>query len=119
MTGALTVQSVINQNHSTFISSEATTTSTAQTVIYSFAHASYGSAEITITAKEGSNRHMTKLLITHNGSTAIATEYGTVFTGSQLAQYDVAIVGAALQIQSTAATASSTNFKIVGTLLVA
>ena len=119
MTGALTVQDVINQNHSTFISAEATTTTTAQTIIYAFPYASYGSAEIIITAKEGSNRHTTKLLIAHNGSTAIATEYGTIFTNTQLATFEVSIVGPVLAIQVTAATSSSTNFKIVGTLLAA
>jgi hypothetical protein len=117
MSGELIVNANISQGHSTFISSSTTTTTTSQTPIYAFPFASFSAAEIIITASEASNRHVTKLLITHDGSTAIATEYGTVFTNSELATYDIAINGPILQVLGTATSSSSTVFKIVGTLI--
>mgnify|MGYP000102326642 CR=1 FL=1 len=63
------------------------------------------------------DRHITKLLVTHDGSTAIATEYGTVYTNSELASYDVEITGPVLQIKATPANSTSTTFKIVATLI--
>ena len=119
MTGDLTVNATIHQQYSSQINYQSTTTSFTQTVIYAFAFANYGSAEIIISAKEGSNRHMTKLLITHDGSTAIATEFGTVYTGSELANYEVAINGPVLQILAAATTSSTVTYNIVGTLIAA
>ena len=117
MSGSLTVNADIIQSESRFISSTQTTASQAQTPIYSFAHASYAAAEVIVTATDGNNRHITKLLITHNGSTAVATEYGLVYTSTELASFDVSIVGANLELRATPASSSSTVFKIVATLI--
>lgn len=117
MSGSLTVNADIIQKESKFISETQTTASTSQVAIYAFAHASFGAAEVLITATETSKRHITKLLITHNGSTAIATEYGVVYTNTELADYDVSIVGPTLQILATPASSISTTFKIVATLI--
>lgn len=116
MSGALTVNANINQTNSTHFDASFTTTSTAQATVYAFPYASYGGAEITITATSGSNRHLTKLLVTHDGSTAIATEYGVVYTNAELATYDVSIAGPVLLIQATPASASSTKFQSFGQL---
>ena len=117
MTGELTVNALISQEHSSFVSATSTKTSTSQSVLYAFPFATYSAAEVIITANQSTNRHVTKLLITHNGSTAIATEYGTVFTNAELASYDITISAPVLQILVTPASASSTTFKIVGTLI--
>ena len=117
MSGDLTVNADIIQEESKFISETITTTSAVSNTLYAFAHATYGSAEITIQATQASNRHITKLLITHDGTTPIATEYGTVYTGSELAAFNIQITGPVLQITATPASASSTTFKIVGTLI--
>lgn len=117
MTGDLEVQGNIIQNESRFISTSVTTSSTSTASIYSFPHGTYGSAEVTIQVTQGSNRHITKLLITHDGSTPIATEYGTVYTSGELASFDLSFFGPALQLDATPASASSTTFKIVGTLI--
>jgi PAS domain-containing protein len=117
MSGSLTVNADIIQKESKFISETITTTSTAQAAIYAFAHATFGAAEVLITATETGKRHITKLLITHNGSTAIATEYGVVYTSTELADFDVSIVGPTLQILATPASSISTTFKIVATLI--
>jgi len=116
MSGVLTVNANINQTNSTHFDASVTTTATTQATVYAFPHASYGGAEITITASSGSNRHVTKLLVTHDGSTAIATEYGVVYTNTELATYDVSISGPVLLIQATPASASSTKFQTFGQL---
>ena len=116
MTGNLTVQGNLNLSHSTLVSSSTTTTSTAQTTIQVFP-TTYSGGELTITATQGSARHISKLLITHDGSTAIATEYGTVYTGSALATFDVSISGPFVQLLATPASSSSTVFKVVGTTI--
>ena len=115
MSGDLVVNANIDQSQSRFFSTEVTASSTLPTVIMQFAHATFGSAEIVITAKDGSNRHVTKLLVTHNGSDAIATEFATIYTSSELASYDVGISGANLNILGSSVS-GATNYKIVATL---
>ena len=117
MTGDLTVNANIIQSESRFISTTQTTASSTQTPIYAFAHATFAAAEVLITVTETGKRHITKLLITHDGGSAIATEYGTVYTNSELANFDVSITGPVLQLLATPASSSSTTFKIVATLI--
>ena len=118
MSGKLIVNNDIEQQHSTFISKTATTTSTTQTNILTVPHTAFGSGDIVIQAKTGSVRHITKLLVTHDGATAIGTEFGSISTsGADLASYDVEISGPTLVIKATAASATSTTYKISGTLI--
>ena len=113
----LTVNQDIIQTESRFTSATQTTASTAQTTILSFAWADYGAAEVLVTATNGGGRHITKLLITHDGTTAVATEYGVIYTGSELAAFDVAIAGSLLELRATPASALLTIFKITATLV--
>ena len=120
MTGDLTVQGNIDQNESRFVSTTVNTTSASQSTLYSFDGATYAAMEVSITALQGADAHMTKLLVTHDSSTAIATEYGVVFTGTELADYDVdmsVLPAGFVQIKVTPASANSTDFKVVGTLI--
>ena len=117
MTGDLVVQGNIDQNESRFVSTSVTTSSTSQATLYGFGGSTYAAMEVSITAIQGSNSHITKLLVTHDSATAIATEYGSVFTSSELASYDVGMTFGNVQILATPATANSTDFKIVGTLI--
>jgi len=123
MTGALIVDATLTVNQdivqaeSRFTSLTQTTAATTQVAIISFAHASYAAAEVLVTSTSGGERHITKLLITHDGTTAVATEYGVVYTSSELAAFDVAIAGSLLELRATPASSSSTVFKIVATLI--
>ena len=94
-----------------------TTTSTTQTAIATFAKADYDSAKVVISAKSGTDVYSTELLIVHNGTTASATEYGQIGTGSALATFDVDISGADVRVLATAASSTSTVFKVTKTLL--
>lgn len=117
MSGALTVNADIIQSDSRLNSKSQITSSTSEVAILTFAHATYAAAEVLVTATSGSERHMTKLLITHDGVTAVATEYGVIFTDAELASFDVAISGTDLELRATPASIATTTFKIVTTLI--
>ena len=117
MTGDLTVNANIIQEESRLVNDSTTTTAVTETPIYAFAYASFGCAEVLIQATQGSNRHITKLLVTHDGSTPIATEFGVVYTSSELATFDIDMLGPVLRVNATPASASSTTFKVVATLI--
>ena len=117
MTGDLTVQGNIIQKESRFVSTTQTTTATTEVAIYAFAFASFAGAEIVVQMTQGSNRHITKLLITHDGSTPIATEFGVVYTSSELATFELDITGPVIRLKATPASSSSTTFKVIATLI--
>ena len=95
---------------------KATTTATTQTAIDTFPHASYDGAKVVITAATSADTYVTELLIATNGTTAVATEYGQIGTGSALATYDVDISGADVRILATPASTTSTTFRVAMTL---
>jgi len=95
---------------------KATTTATTQVAIETFAHASHDGAKVVITAATSADTYVTELLIATNGTTAVATEYGQVGTGSALATYDVDISGADVRILATPASTTSTTFRVAMTL---
>ena len=66
---------------------------------------------------DGLNTYAWHVLVTHDGSSAIATEYGTVYTNSELATYEVSLSGPLVNIIATPTSATSTAFKIVTTLV--
>lgn len=97
----------------------ATTTSTVQTAIASYAAATSLGLSITVIATDtvATERMITKLLVTHDNTTAVATQYGEVNTATQLATFDVDISGGNVRLLATAASANSTNFTAVATVL--
>lgn len=111
--------SYVDFGNTAVTSRTATTTTTSQTPIVSFSATTYGSAEVVISAKDGNNRHTTKMLIVHNGTTASAVEYGIVSTASELATYEVDISGGNVRILATPASINSTVFNVSITLIAA
>lgn len=118
MTGDLTVQADIIQDHAAYVTNSTTTTSTTPTNILSFSSTTYNSAEVIITASQGINRHITKLLVVHNGTTASATEFGTIYTNTSLATYDVGISAGNVNVTVTSASGTATVYKIAATLII-
>ena len=117
MTGNLEVQAVISQDYSAFHSESITLTTTSPTVLFSFALADFMGGEFIVTGKNGINKHITKMLVVHDGTTASATEFGKVVTNTDLATYDVIITGADVQVLVTPAQSSSTEFVTFATLI--
>lgn len=100
--GSTFVQSAIAGN---------TTTATTQFVFATFSTGGFQALEILLSAKQGSNVHVTKLLVTHDTVTAIATEYGTLRTSTSLFNADVDISGGNVRVLITPTSATSTTFK--------
>ena len=93
-----------------------TTTATTEVTLETFAHADHDGAKVVITAATSADTYVTELLIATNGTTAVATEYGQVGTGSALATYDVDISGDNVRIRATPASTTSTTFRVAMTL---
>ena len=109
--GALVVDGALTDYATT------TTTATTQVALASFAASSYGCGEFLIQATQGTARHITKILVAHDGTTAIATEYGSLMTGSILYSVDVDISGGNVRVLIAPASATSTVFKTTYTLI--
>jgi hypothetical protein len=94
-----------------------TTSSTTETTLATYAKATYVAAEIVVVADDGTNRTIAKLLVTHDGTTAVATQFGEVNTSTQLATYNVDISGTDVRLRVTAASATSTDHTAIATLI--
>ena len=90
----------------------ATLTTTTATTIWSVAHADYDVVKLTVKAKTSSGIQASEILVTHNGTTAIGTEYAKIFTGSSLATFDVSISGSNLILEATGASTASTEYVV-------
>jgi hypothetical protein len=121
MTGDLTVPNLtadkIILDEADLTSDTATTSFPFPTTIYQFSDTTYNSAELVITATDGNNRHITKLLIVHDGSTAYATEFATIYTNASLATYEVSMSGGNVIVNAVAASSNSTTYNISATLI--
>lgn len=93
-------------------SQTATTSATTQTAIATYAKADYTGMELTVVADDDTDRTITKLLVVHDGTTAVSTQYGEVNTNTALATYDVDISGANVRLLATPASATSTEFTV-------
>ena len=112
MTGALDLNSNV-----TLDTNSGSTSSLTQTSIATFAHASFNSAKLLVTANDGTDTYISELLVVHNGVTASATEYGQVSTGTFTVAYDVDISGADVRLLATAPAVTATTYKILKTLV--
>jgi len=94
----------------------ATSNATTQKSIITFAKATYRSAKyvIQITNSTDSTYHVTELLLTHDGSTANITEYGTVFTGAAAeAAFSADISGSNVRLRVTPASDDTMAYKVI------
>ena len=89
-----------------------TTTATTQVTVASYNATTYNGVKVVITMHDSvaTERSITEILITHDGTTAVATEYAQVNTATALATFDVDISGGNVRILATPAAATSTAF---------
>jgi hypothetical protein len=99
----------------------ASTTATTQTAVYSFSTTDYTGAKllVCVTDSTATERYITELLVTHDGTTAVSTEYGQVATDTALATFDVDISGGNVRLLATPASTNSMAFKVMSTQLMA
>jgi hypothetical protein len=102
---------------SSLLVAESSTLSTVTpTVIASFDSANFSSCKFIVTATQGTARHSTELLCTHNGATAISVEYASIFTTSALATYEVQYTSGTVELVATGASATSTQYNVTKVL---
>lgn len=101
-----------------FVVERDTTSAIADKAIFTFAHATFGSGKFRVSIKDTTNAsmHITELLVVHNGTTAYATEYGLVYTGSELSDFEVDISGANVRVIAKPKTTNTLEYKIMGEL---
>jgi hypothetical protein len=118
----LTQEKIVVNTNAAIDSSAQTIATTTESVVCTFDATAYGSGKIVIQAKDSVSGEVqvSELLVVHDGTTASATEYGTIHTGaSPLASYDVDISGGEVRIKATSASSNSTTFKASKTLIAA
>jgi len=113
--GYLTASTLLTDG--AFSSVTATTTTTSQTAVDTFAAATYRSVKYQIQITRGSEYHITEVFIVHDGTTSYGTEYATIKTGSSLASFDTDIDSGNVRLLATPTSSSSTVFKLVRTLI--
>ena len=89
-----------------------TTATITQTAIDVFSATTYRSAKYIIQATNSTNYHYTEVAIVHDGTTAYATEFATMFTDSSLVSFAVDISGGNVRLLATATNATTTTYKI-------
>jgi hypothetical protein len=94
-----------------------TTTATTQTVLATYAVATYATGKFMIQATTGVNRHISELLVTHNGTVSTATEYAILKTAGNLFTVTTDISGGNVRILVTSASATSTVYRTTFTLI--
>ena len=91
-----------------------TTTATTQVTVASYNATTYDGVKVVITMHDSvaTERSITEILITHDGTTAVATEYAQVNTATALATFDVDISGGNVRILATPASTNSTALQL-------
>lgn len=109
-----TSSATLTINEDSHISTKSTSvSSTSATVIDSFAHATYRSAKYTIQITQGTKYQTSEIMVIHDGSTPIATEYAMLETNGVLGTFDVAISGDNVELSVTMAAADASTVRAV------
>ena len=112
--GALTATSLsssgnISMNQSSIVNATLTTsTTTANQVVTTISSSTYRTVKVLVQCTSGTSYHSSEIIAIHDGTTAYITEYGTVYSASILASYDVDISGGNLRLLVTPVNAAST-----------
>lgn len=119
-TGAVGVTLLNIDTNAALDSATLATASVSQVELVSFSSIMYGGGEFLIQATAGTGaRQITKLLVLHDGTTAIATEYSTLITTGNLFTVEVDILSSSVRLLITPLSAVSTVFKTTFTLITA
>lgn len=96
----------------------AQTTSTAQFTLDNQTSSSVTAGKYMVTAQRASDNHITEVnfITTANGVSIAATEFGTVYTTSELFTVDMDVSGGQARLRITPTSSTTTKFKFSGTL---
>ena len=112
-TNTISVEAVSVSTETRYKGETTTLSTTTQTTVATFSATTFSGAKLMVLVNVSNERQISELLITHDDTTAYATEYGVVFTGSApLADFDVDISGGNVRLLATGASSSSTEYKV-------
>lgn len=77
------------------------TTTTANQVADTFQAAAYRTAKYLVQMTDGTDHHITEVLLLHDGTTTYITEYGTIFTNGSMGTIDSDISGGYVRLLIT------------------
>lgn len=89
-----------------------TSSTTANQVIESVPIATFQSCKYTISAKEGSDVHMTEINAIHDGSNVHFNEYGAILSNAALGTFTVDINSGMMRLLVTPASSATTTFTV-------
>jgi len=95
-----------------------TVATTTQTATDTFTAATFRSCEYLVQIVQGSAYQISKILLTHDGTTAYITEYGTVTSGSVLGTLDADIATGSVRLLVTMGSATTASVKVARTSIV-
>lgn len=106
--GANVAAKALILDNAAIYSNTATVSNTTQNIVDSFpkADADFAKYIITIKPSSGQQRHATEILLTHDGTTVLVTEYAKLFNTS-LGSFDAAINNANVELYFTSAAANA------------
>jgi hypothetical protein len=114
--GNINVDGNVNLEHGRITSKEVTTTSTSATTLDQNIAGYFKSVEYIITAKQGSDVDVTKILAIDTGTSMLGTEFARITSNSELASYEVDHDGIGFtRLRCTPASATSTVFTVIAT----
>lgn len=122
ITSASVSSDSFNSDYANIKSEANTLSSTTQSQIAAFAVASFRSAKLIVQIYDSvaGEVQVSELLVAHDGTTAVATEYGVVFTGTAaLATFDVDVNGGNVRLLATQLGTNSTQYKTLELLMIA
>jgi len=109
------------KSDSQFATETTDTTSTTETNVFTFNKNTCTGAKLLVCVDDTTDteRYITEILVTHDGTTAVSTEYGQVATDTVLATFNVDISGDYVRLRATPASSNSMTFKVMSTQLLA
>lgn len=115
--GIATVARTLVSNEASISTGVTTTATSSETPIDTFSTSTYRCAKYFVQITKGTSYHTTEIVVVHDGTTTYNTEYGIIKTNELLSTFDTDINSGNVRLLATPASASSTTFKIVRTLI--
>jgi hypothetical protein len=115
--GNASATTVLINDIAAYTSASNTTTAITQYAILPLSATTYSSVEYLIQAKSGSDTHISKILLIHNGTDVTITEQNTLSSSAYLASYSADIDSGNIRLLVTPASTASTTVRVVATAI--
>jgi hypothetical protein len=107
---------VINSIYDLLSATLTTSATTADQILHSISATTYRSVKYLVQITSSTSYHVVEIVLIHDGTTVIISEYGRVMTGSSLSTFDADINGGNLRLKVTP-TNAATVYKAAATAI--